>query len=1541
MVDTATQPQTERPKLPDQSFVTNQTSDLTLLKNLEQLVAKYANGLMQNLGKYQPLPDTGAGQAKAGFFPHGIVDYTCCCIAASMSEYNWLMPGRLLFDRDAAIKNSFLPGTGPGPTAADQIAPGFPSEPPEAPLTVIETSEELTLTDHEKPGLEHCFTLPHPWSTHLIVFGNVVRIHGKISAPGKHIVIFARELRTQADGKQGAELDVSAGPQDSEIPKFASAAPGTGAEGPGTEEDLSVARERRVYKRLAGRGGPGPAGQNGHIGKPGSPGGEVMIVCDAIEELSALNINSSGGQGGQGQQGQKGGTGGRGGPGLDQSHPEALAGGPGGVGGDGGIGGPGGVGGHTGNCTIIVNRKLSNECEITCSSEPGKEGSRGLGGPVGDPGAWGKDGRGYYASPERPNWPDPDPPHSGDDRLKALLASGTLPPDLVTPPSKWGRYLLIHNVNATSYGDMTDHPFKELRGLAQVSHLHKVLETARARYLAWDAYRLAQDDQAGEKKEELIALLDFLTLGLRLLKYVSDDDAKVRDGIAATVTRLNTQLARGLDYFGKPDNFVPIGPPKLQLTNFNEALGKLKELQTQYLDYVRELAEKKDVTNKRNDVLQAANDSIENLRTTYNSLRAALLDFVKTDGKIPNAQGAVDNTKSKLQPALEDLDEWVTHCFGLTPQDFLDCVFNLAFCGSPVNTNDAGKLEVSGHGVFTGITTLASQSAKLITKAIDTLPNDEGQPVNRKHLLKQVDKFSKKLDKLSEAWTTIQNAKHPSDPDMVQLDDPDAYRLLVVQQDFDALLDQFSTNPTAEAAMAAMDAYVDAVQERNALLGEYNALATEYLRVAGDIRTAELQRNTVQELKAQGAQPDLPAETAFVTALYNRMREQCIYYYYLASRSYRFWSLEADTSLHTTLKLGSINQIDHTVLQGVANDLFIETTNKIQKNFQEAEICFPPRDVEYNGGGVYFALTPGYALRLMAVAGIDQIPDMGRGTVIVALAGDNLHIRIFNWRGQKVVDKPESQLLKSESLRALKTELAEPLLNALETLTGYPLKLQLDTSNTYRLLVMSTDSFIPDKSKNSIILALNRSDPKNPLCICTFDANGQKVANILLSEMVWTDLKNKLLPGTPTQLLPDLKDEDEIKSKAARLAGYAGKPAYLLLAAVPSIEDLPSPGAPNVHDLAIVAFIGTRLHIRIFDRRGNIVIDKSENELAQNESLLTELRQLSPSVLSTFLLKPQAAQQLIRELALRLRWTFLPSFQGQWQSLVSASSFPPTVKESRSVVILELVGEALHIRIFDDTGEKVVDVGETEILRVSGTDGNDRKRRLSVLKNLLLPTKTPQEELYDKRIDEREQKIIDTAASLAGYRFPPAYPKELATLRETGVATFIVPPPSEDSTVADHPFAPYCNFRLTRVRAWIDGVSTADDFVNIQLRHKGPEVIRELDKSLIPFVHDNVSGRCKYDWNKLKWDNAKRYVENPDEALAHGVDGDFPIFREGTTEYPKMIGPFAEWEITLADGDNDTLQRLKIEAIYLDFHGVAQNPASAGSRAGSGPPGPR
>jgi len=1550
MSETAVQPQPVPSKpelsddtldwqLADQSFVTYE-GDLASLGSIEKLVAKYADGLARKLGKnegvaftYEAIPatDTGTGQGQTGFFRHGIIN---------------------------ACGNSWEAKGGEGPQGVEDFALNFPLMPAQAKVTVIESSEELILAR----GEEGPRVIDVSSGSHLIVFGNVVCIRGKISIPGKHIVIFARELKTVAKGDDGAELNV-----DGEVPQAAALPPADRATdgGPGTVGTctLSAGGLGEPVVKMPGTGGRGDPGKDGQPGAPGKFAGAIYIVCDTLQMTSKLALSAAGGDGQGGQNGQKGGSGGPGGAGAIKEanrYHIVVKSGYGGPGGPGGRGGPGGAGGDSGDCVAIFNKAISGEDlsgnAIKVVNQPGAQGAGGQRGADGDRGPRGSE----------PSY-DPALPGYWTVYEDANPGFGTSPnvadlPD--PPPARWGRSLVVHDVQALTQGNEDDHPFNDLRGLARISHLQMVMETVRARYLEWDACRIAKDRRAGERpvssqadpeakvKEELLGLLDFLELGRRLLGYGLKTEQTARDKISAALARWPMQIAHGLDYFGNPDNFVPepLGPPGVHLKSLKEGLTTLEKWEKDYLAYRGALFQHSQTGMQRGKATKVIDQWMTTLKDDYNKRRLDLIGMVTTD--IPDARKKVTETQGKLSDALVNLKTWVDNCFGLTPEDFIETVFNMAFMGSPVGAGGA----ISKHGLFTTGTTLSSQSAKLISKAVQTLPNDEGIPVNRKSLITRIDMFSKKLTNLREAFQMVRDATNPSGPEIAVLEDKEAYRLLVVQQDFDALLDQFSTKAEAQAAVAAMDDYVNAIQERNAVLDQYNTMVLDYLRIAADMHTGASQLKTIEDLNAAGAKPDLASETAFISALYNRMREHCIEYYYRASRAYSFWALKPDDSLRSTLNLGSINQVDSKALKAAEEELLFQRTTGIRSQMKgegdKPPFHFPPLAADYAGGGVLFPLKPGPDLEIMSVKTIDELPDTGHEMVYLALVHDQLHVRIFDENRQKVVDKPEPELLQGESLTALKTLLSGWLnsfdsdveqkldpdvkeLNligeAISLLTNSPIRLR---PNRYRLVLMSDDQVLPDQGVATIIVAVNRRSKGFHIRI--FNENRDTVplgASEWLEETssgpegqaAWKILKNTL------PYFPDQKDEDEIRRKAGIVAGYSTEGLYLSML-VGSMDDIPAKGRSTV----IVALVSRpewrpewrSLHLRIFDDQGQRVIDKNAKDLTDPQpahpegemiQLVNELKTHSTSVLRNFLLEPKEQRRLLHDLSLHLNFASVigPPFGEPSLFLAWVKSLGDLQNEGRNAVILAMVGDSLRIRIFNQKGDKSVDLGEQQL----GAEDGDRLAKLSFVKDLLLRTESPKK-FVERLISKRKDELISTAASLAGRSLMPRYRKELAQLRDTGVATFTVPPPAKNSTKADNPFWDYCNVRLKRVRAWVDGIS--DGLVEIRLRHKGDELVRAPDKSLVPFVHTFTEGRFKYEAGKLAWDSTG-HVANPDVAMKHGIDGDFPLVRiEGDTEnfpYLKNIGPFTDWEIEVLDGDKS-----KINAIYLEFHGIAQNP---------------
>jgi hypothetical protein len=347
--------------LPDQSFRSDSTSDLTLLKKVETAIAAYANDLMGKLGKYQPFPNSnaGAGTQTSGFFPRGVVDVK---------------------------KTTFAATGGAGPVKADDMSPNCPAKTNDGDtVTILKTSEELTLTQHTTLDLVGRYHTVSE-SSHLLVFGNLVYIHGKISAPGKHIVIVAREVRTIAAGGEQAEINVDGAPPGKAKLQKPQAQGGTAEKD--ADWEMYGEENRPVW---ATRGTNGHDGTDGDPGDPGNAGGEIYVLCDTLPASSALTLHATGGAGQDGQPGQKGGDGGPGGKGSGliwveygdsyQHHYRYVPPAPGGLWGFGGRGGPGGQGGISGNCIVIVNKAIDKPTTspepITVVAQPGAPGQKG------------------------------------------------------------------------------------------------------------------------------------------------------------------------------------------------------------------------------------------------------------------------------------------------------------------------------------------------------------------------------------------------------------------------------------------------------------------------------------------------------------------------------------------------------------------------------------------------------------------------------------------------------------------------------------------------------------------------------------------------------------------------------------------------------------------------------------------------------------------------------------------------------------------------------------------------------------------------------------------------------------------------------------------------------------------------------------------------------------------------------------------------------------------------------------------------------------
>lgn len=147
-----------------------------------------------------------------------------------------------------------------------------------------------------------------------------------------------------------------------------------------------------------------------------------------------------------------------------------------------------------------------------------------------------------------------------------------------------------------------------------------------------------------------------------------------------------------------------------------------------------------------------------------------------------------------------------------------------------------------------------------------------------------------------------------------------------------------------------------------------------------------------------------------------------------------------NSELGTRVRLVGRKEIDHVE----SNDL-----HKELRRLQDVDYFNPPE-------------LSGYDLVLMSVDTLADLPAYGNRLIIVALVDADLHIRIFDHSGKKVVDKAQNQLTQGEELTALQQLLTPfPQMDDLSvdealdirlyvSLIAYPLDGHMDVVHAWR-----------------------------------------------------------------------------------------------------------------------------------------------------------------------------------------------------------------------------------------------------------------------------------------------------------------------------------------------------------------------------------------------------------------------------------------------------------------------------------------------------------
>jgi WD40 repeat protein len=757
---------------------------------------------------------------------------------------------------------------------------------------LIETAQEITLTqDATRPSGSKYVYLDN--TLNVSVFGDVVTIEGKLSFPGKNVSIVARKLILDIDAANNrAAIVVDGPPLVDDIqnpPTLAKAKDGIdGGWGTG---------------KLPGQHGwsakdhPEMNGQNGNNGAKGNHGGTVKVVCGSVSVTDAFaalpppmtpeqesyyrmhggpppgrapavfSISVRGGPGGNGQNGQAGGDGGDGGNGATTDTnvyqaPRPTAGGNGGDGGHGGHGGAAGLGGVGGTILVYVvqDRPFTSRTYLVSmdarggvpgrignGGDFGKKGKRGLGGK----GGWVVTFEGGYMTPSQSEHYDDAPDgHDGNDGSPGDHGPGTVP-------------LPVDGTGVLMGGEI---PRENLLQDIRVNQLVMMWQTIRSDYVALDP----ESDQ--DAVDNLKARLDWVASFLKAVPQEVDDFSLVQQ-VLPEVMATQSNLSRGVNFFGLSQYDVPAVSASLYRTNLTGDLPTLKDAEDHFNNFFIALRDSTDASDSFKNALAQAKGRHDGL----NKARDDLHEKAKTElgNALTQQEGSCKELKRAAANALQNFSEKVHEAFGLSAETFLSCLSQLAFT-STENPVSAALM-------------VGSQVGTILDEGRSNIISDDDTIYKKDYILESVQMFTN-----PDLTADLQTFKD-------RIDDKASYKALASYEKLKTLIAQFvQKTPGAEAAKDSLQKYIDSITERNGHIDTYNGALRDLLKTATEQDRLKLEIDRA----SQGLTLDTPGLTMmtnFVFGLYETQKNNCLEALHLCHRAQCFYALSPFSSFYETV----------------------------------------------------------------------------------------------------------------------------------------------------------------------------------------------------------------------------------------------------------------------------------------------------------------------------------------------------------------------------------------------------------------------------------------------------------------------------------------------------------------------------------------------------------------------------------------------------------------------------------------------------------------
>jgi hypothetical protein len=222
-------------------------------------------------------------------------------------------------------------------------------------------------------------------------------------------------------------------------------------------------------------------------------------------------------------------------------------------------------------------------------------------------------------------------------------------------------------------------------------------------------------------------------------------------------------LRWGVNYYGYHEGEVPLGSFAFYEGNATSALGhleKIEKMYTQYLKVAKTLEAKKIAIRDRAGHFEESRVQKEQLR------QDAISDLKDADRMIGANTTAMDSAKQSLLKALKDMEDPIKKAFGVSFDDVISAISQVLFV----------------HGSNSMI---LLQGAGLLHTGLTKIEGDDGIAVKQEFLIQQVHKISDTVESLDEGRKILQDGT-------LELNDPDAKKLIIEKSELDTLLGRFS-----------------------------------------------------------------------------------------------------------------------------------------------------------------------------------------------------------------------------------------------------------------------------------------------------------------------------------------------------------------------------------------------------------------------------------------------------------------------------------------------------------------------------------------------------------------------------------------------------------------------------------------------------------------------------------------------------------------------------------------------------------------------------